>query len=236
MKEKFSKYFWSKVNQKLFRLKSLTMKELDFLESDKILVLAPHPDDESIGCGGLLLKYSKITDVICLTDGRYGGKGENFTETIQERRAEFVSSMEYAQVSRYSFLDIEDQNLINSAEAFSQIDFTGYRYIFIPNFLDTHIDHQAVSKLLLGSKLQSDVSIVMYEVWNGLALPNSYIDISDVIEKKEKLIKFYTSQLEGMDFHKRILGLNYYRGMAIARDYVEAYSQFDLKSFRKLVQ
>ena len=38
----------------------------------RILVLAPHADDETIGCGGFLLKYGKQCDVVLLTDGRYG--------------------------------------------------------------------------------------------------------------------------------------------------------------------
>ena len=33
------------------------LQKLSMVDTDKILVLAPHADDESIGCGGLLLKY-----------------------------------------------------------------------------------------------------------------------------------------------------------------------------------
>jgi len=48
------------------------MKHLDFTSSDRLLVVAPHPDDESIGCGGLLLKHADKCDVAVLTDGRHG--------------------------------------------------------------------------------------------------------------------------------------------------------------------
>ena len=41
-------------------------------ETEKILIVAPHPDDESIGTGGLLSLYSNQCDVIVMTDGRYG--------------------------------------------------------------------------------------------------------------------------------------------------------------------
>ena len=41
-------------------------------ENDKLLIVAPHPDDESIGCGGLLSLYGKQCDVLLLTDGRLG--------------------------------------------------------------------------------------------------------------------------------------------------------------------
>lgn len=42
---------------------------------DKCLVIAPHADDESIGCGGLLLTYPQNFEVVVLTDGRRGGGG-----------------------------------------------------------------------------------------------------------------------------------------------------------------
>ena len=41
-------------------------------KNEKILVVAPHPDDESLGCGGLMSKYGKQCDVLLLTDGRRG--------------------------------------------------------------------------------------------------------------------------------------------------------------------
>lgn len=40
--------------------------------NDKILVVAPHADDESIGCGGLLSLYGNQTDLLLITDGSKG--------------------------------------------------------------------------------------------------------------------------------------------------------------------
>ena len=48
---------------------------------DKIAIIAPHPDDECIGVGGILSLYPELCDVFVLTDGRYGGKGKKMITT-----------------------------------------------------------------------------------------------------------------------------------------------------------
>ena len=77
---------------------------LRFSEKDKILIVAPHPDDETIGCGGILTLYGSQCDVVLLTDGRLG-KPENSDLTEEQtatvRHKEFVSVMEYFHVNNY---------------------------------------------------------------------------------------------------------------------------------------
>ena len=48
------------------------MNEINIKSNDKILIVAPHPDDECIGTGGILCKYHKQCTVIVLTDGALG--------------------------------------------------------------------------------------------------------------------------------------------------------------------
>ena len=55
-------------------IESIYPVELKLRRRDKVLVLAPHPDDEVMGCGGLLSKYSTNCDVVFLTDGRHGAQ------------------------------------------------------------------------------------------------------------------------------------------------------------------
>ena len=44
--------------------------DVELNKDDRILVVAPHPDDESIGMGGFMTHYAKRIDVIILNDGR----------------------------------------------------------------------------------------------------------------------------------------------------------------------
>ena len=66
------------------------MQVFEVKENDKILVVAPHPDDE---CIGLLVCYPNICKVLVLTDGRQG-QGDMTPEKIRViREKEFIKEM-----------------------------------------------------------------------------------------------------------------------------------------------
>lgn len=48
------------------------MEPLYIKKTDKILIIAPHPDDECIGPEGLLLLFKKLCQIIVCTDGSIG--------------------------------------------------------------------------------------------------------------------------------------------------------------------
>ena len=72
-------------------------RPLELKPDDRVLLLAPHPDDETIGCGGFLLKYGSQCDVVLLTDGRHGDSTVKPAEMIEIRKKEFEEVM-----SRYA--------------------------------------------------------------------------------------------------------------------------------------
>jgi len=211
---------------------------LKILKTDKILILAPHADDESIGCGGLLLKYASQCEVLCLTDGRNGDIAIESNLMIDIRKKEFESVMVKLKVKAFRLLGIEDTKLENNYNIFKNIEFENYDYICIPNNLDQHPDHKAVAKHIqkafLENKISNRVHIIMYEVWNALPLPNFYTDISYITEEKKELINMYHSQIKHIDYAEKILSLNQYRGMIAGKNSIEAYFILDIKSFSSI--
>lgn len=197
-------------------------------ENDRCLVLAPHPDDESIGMGGILNLYSEKFDVICLTS------------PSEERISEFESAMSFAGIENYKMLDLVDKHIINGFEKFKNIDVSSYDYIFIPYIFDQHKDHKAVSlllkRLLEGTKHKNDLKIVYYEVWSAMSLPNYFVDISSVSDKKAEMINLHKSQIATKDYAQKILGLNSYRGLLRSLDYVESFSVMTTNEFFKVVE
>lgn len=219
---------------------NLKPTELD-LKDKKCLCLAPHPDDETIGMGGLLALYGEQFDVVLLTDGRKGIKEKSAQEVIEIRYKEFEEALALAKVSKHSFLDAVDKKLLTSRNKLENIDFKDYDYIFLPNIIDQHPDHKAISLLLkdlldLGLKLKSDVKICMYEVWSTLGLVNAFVDVSSVIEVKKAMINCYKSQIAQKDYEYHALGLNQYRGMFKDKKYVEAFFVMDLEEFKQICE
>lgn len=223
---------------KLFHFEKIEPASLCLGSDDKCLLLAPHPDDETVGCGGLLLKYSDNFDIICLTDGRRGGYNQPEAEVAAIRKAEFEIAVNKIGITNYNILNIEDRKLINNYSIFQNINPEKYDYIFIPNYFDQHKDHKAVTillkKLLKTKRHKKNLKIAFYEVWSPLTIPNYYLDISDVIEQKEALIDIYQSQTRYVDFKNGIKSLNQYRGMQFNCKFAEVFSIIDLDTFMKL--
>lgn len=218
--KKLKRFFIKKFNG--FDIKNPPkIKTWKIKSNDKICVLAPHADDEAIGCGGLLAKYGKQCDVILLTCGAYNGN----EQTQQIRENEFSNVMKFFNVNNFSFMKAKDTRLIEAYSLFKKIDFTNYNYVVMPHPFDAHKDHvvpQAFFKKLKKEK-KLKAKAVYYEVWGTMSEPTHFIDISDVAEIKRQAIDMYISQ-KNINYAERILGLNHYRGINHNIKYAEAYA------------
>lgn len=231
------------MNKRLLKLsrflefEKINPKEFFLNSNEKCLILNPHFDDEVLGCGGLLIKYPQNFHIICLTDGRNGSILEN-KELVNLRKKEFLSAMNELEINSFEFLDIEDGQLINNYDKFKVIDISDYDYIFLPSHFDNHKDHKAVTillqKLLKEKMHKNSLKICFFEVWSALPLPNYFVDITKIIEKKRKLINFYKSQLKSCNLIKAILSLNTYRGVLVNIGWAEMFTIIDLNTFKKL--
>ena len=175
---------------------------LNLKESDRILVVAPHADDETIGCGGLLLKYAAQTDVLLLTDGRFGydcGDPDATPEkTARIRKEEFESVMAFLGVRKYAMLDLSNGKLYLNYSAVKQYDIREYDYIFVTSRFENSQDHlHAYYFLRKMIKAQhAKAHLVEYEVWVPIPDPQVILDIGDVIERKKQALSLYVSQLK----------------------------------------
>jgi len=179
------------------------MREIHIKREDSILIVAPHPDDECIGAGGILAKYPLQCDVIVLTDGRQG-QGASLPEIEREIRAkEFADEMKRAGIDNYRMLGIEDGTLLWHTDCMNNIDLSTYTKIFVTDIHDDHPDHVAASRCVLNALwLQKNtyIEVYCYEVHTPMHAPTHYLDITDAIDEKKRFIRYHQSQLKEIPY------------------------------------
>jgi LmbE family N-acetylglucosaminyl deacetylase len=193
-----------------------------------IVVIAPHPDDEAIGCGGAIAQHVWGRDrvvTVFLTSGELGLKHLP-TERAQEiREAEAKAAAKVLGVSENVFLRCPDWYLESHVErAAEQLRPVLRRerpdIIYLPHPLEWHPDHKAslpiVRKGLEGLDQPTPV-LLAYEVWTPLSSFDHVNDISTAMSAKLKAVRCYKSQLPGFQYDRATRGLNQFRGRLTAR-------------------
>ena len=203
---------------------SLTIKD-----GDRILIVAPHPDDESIGCGGLMLQYGSQCEILLLTDGRKGYDSRIPTdedELVKQRVQEIRSAAALAGIEHIHILGIPDSTLSEHVEQVAAFDFTPYQFVFVPNHYERHKDHAPVSKLVQKTCRRQGTSarIYEYEVWSPLPAFTDVLDLEDVMERKLEMVRQYQTQIRFLDYEAMTEALNRYRGAGQKIKYAEVYA------------
>lgn len=179
------------------------MKEIRIEEKDKILIVAPHPDDESIGVGGVLCSFPDKCDVLVLTDGSLGTREMTQKECRIVRKKEFKQEMEYLGIKNYYMFEKQDGMLMNDLQCLQEFDLSRYSKIFVSSTNDNHLDHTAaffcVKNALMAQQLYN-IEVYQYEVHNLLSNPTHYLDITSCIDEKETLIRKHESQMAMFSF------------------------------------
>ena len=198
-------------------------------KTDKLLIVSPHPDDESIGCGGLLALYGQQCDVMLLTDGRFGKSEKrkecSEDEIIKTRLDELKKALELCGIHELITLNIPDSELKQNKKKLLSCDISRYDYIFIPNAFETHPDHYYACKYIKWMRFmgKTKAKIYEYEVWTPLRSVDWLLDISSVEHIKRQMIEQHVSQLECMDYLSSGMGLSQYRGIGCRTSAAEAF-------------
>jgi LmbE family N-acetylglucosaminyl deacetylase len=181
----------------------------------RVLVVAPHPDDETLGVGGTIAKYSAQGDevFVLMVSGHlppiYSRKA--YEETVSEA----YSAFSVLGVKKSEFLEIPatmigDQPLHEVNGRISKVVNDFNPHIVLCPYPDRHIDHRLVfDSVMVATRpvgVGKDIKIVAaYETlsethWNAPHIepnftPNWVVDISDHISKKLNALECYKSQI-----------------------------------------
>lgn len=202
-----------------------------------ILVVSIHPDDETLGCGGSLLKFKEQGhSIFCIytTDGN-----SNQKQIIPQINAEYGFKKTFN--LNFPELEIDDISLNKLipplVEAIKEIQ---PELIFIPNRSDVHSDHRRIFKALTAAtktfRFPFIKKILMYEVISetdfapalpeNFFQPNVFIDISEQFEQKIKIYDYFKSEILNSPLTRSketLIAHNRYRGSLINVDYAESF-------------
>ncbi len=190
----------------------------------RVLVVSPHPDDESIGCGGTLRKHVLQGDsvhIIFLTSGERGGHGRSPEETKRIREREAKRAAAILGVAHIEFwrernggLRVTDR-LIRRLRA--KLIAWKPAVLYVTHDREQHVEHRAAARLVRRAmaglpRSAKKPRALMFEVWTPLQRMDEIVDISRYIKTKLAAIRAHKSQCDVVQFDEAFLGLSRYRG------------------------
>jgi len=180
----------------------------------KILVLAPHPDDEVVGCGGTIAKYAKKRDEVYLCIVTKGYTPDWSEKVLKNRPKEVEKVNKILGIRKTYFLDFPTVKLDTISQKklndsiFEVVAQVKPEIVYMPHKGDLNKDHRLVFEATLVAtrpvgehkvrKMLSYETLSSTEWGNPIAvfIPNVYIDVSETIERKIEAMKVYESEMK----------------------------------------
>src|SRR5664279_202471 len=210
----------------------------------RVLVFAPHADDEILGCGGALadlLDRGAHVDVVLVTDGAAGARSEAERGRIASERMEeswrALEALGGGSLHAGGFPDRSaGDRLVEIEELLARwLVEAAPDLVFCPSPVETHPDHRAVAVALfrVAARPASDeavraldaATVAFFELSQPFR-PNFLVDITRVRARKERAMDAFASQAAARDYAGFVTGLGAYRRMTLSANVlaVEAYS------------
>lgn len=214
-----------------------------------ILVIAPHADDEVLGCAGTMKKHSAAGDnvfVAIMTNAAIGDPEMYTKEGIKNVRKEAIKAHMLLGVKETFFFDFPAPRLDTfpsykiSIELNKLINDLNTDLLFIPHRGDIHRDHRVIFDAAMVAARPNGKNnvrkILSYEtlsetewaapVIDNMFIPNCFNDISQYIEIKIEAFQIYKSQIKLYPNSRSVEGirsLSAFRGVTISCPYAEAF-------------
>jgi LmbE family N-acetylglucosaminyl deacetylase len=219
--------------------------------SSSILILAAHPDDEVLGCGGTIAKLAgegATIHVAFLADGVYSRAGEAVVQQdeLHARRIAAQNACDILGVKSVSFGEFPD----NRMDTVALLDITKAlenliaeckpEVVFTHNAGDVNIDHRRMNEAAVTAcrpqRGHPVKTLLCFEVpssteWQlpgsaPIFAPNWFVDISDTLDRKFAALDAYTAELRDWPHPRSRQGVEHlarWRGATVGVDAAEAF-------------
>lgn len=211
----------------------------------KILVVASHPDDETLGAGGTLLKFKEQGHTIFLLNFTNMSEKYGYPQADVEERAREIKKVNEI----YSFDGSFDLGLrpcfmseYPKAELIDKVkkilDKVEPELVILPFKNDPHSDHRAIFEIVYSCtkifRAPFIKEILMMEVLsetefstsdNGF-IPNYFVDISAYLDKKISVMQNYKKEMQEHPFPRNVANIRAlatYRGATAGCQFAESF-------------
>lgn len=212
-----------------------------------VIVISAHPDDETLGAGGTLLKHKEKGDEIYWLIVTTIFENQGFSkERIQTRQTEIEAVAKYfgfKQVVKldYPTMTLSSSSLINLVPEISKIFMeVKPEVIYSLNRSDAHSDHRYLSDAVMSCtksfRYPFIKKVLMYECisetefapafFEKIFIPNYFVDISKYMDKKLEIMRVFESELGEPPFPRsmeNIKALARFRGSSVGCHFAEAF-------------
>lgn len=137
----------------------------------QVMVIAPHPDDELIGCGGTIQRHLQAGDKVCVvyvTDGRRAGSLLTPDDLVQQRYQESSQVMAALGIDKWHWLGLREREWQAEALIVALTPLlTAFTpdMIYVPSLIDYHPDHVQIAEVLASMLPQFGVPLVrVYQI------------------------------------------------------------------------
>ena len=203
----------------------------------KVIVISVHPDDETLGCGGTILKHLKNGDEVHCILITGGNREQQIVWNKVKEAYNFTSVVELG-FPELDLMDISLNKLIPPiAKVFSNLK---PQIIYMPNRSDAHSDHKAIFNavasctksfrypyieqvLMIEVISETDFALPLPE---SVFIPNYFVDITEEMTRKNEIMKLYETEMLPYPQTRNestLTALNRYRGSQIGVEYAEAF-------------
>jgi len=171
----------------------------------KVVCVGAHPDDPESGCGGTLARYAALghaVTIVYLTRGERGIQGKSLDDAARIRTAECEAACRIIGAKPVFFGQIDGATEVTGAQVDAMQQLLAAQkpdLLFTHWPIDTHMDHQVASTLAVRAWMALRTPLLyFFEVDTGSQtegfLPNTYVDVSPVLDQKKRALFAHVSQ------------------------------------------
>lgn len=174
-----------------------------------VLAIGAHFDDVELGCGGTLLKHKQRGDeihIVVMTHSGYSSAVKSFVRDRDEALKEGQKSADHLNAKLHC-LEMEPVKIFPTEQGIIHLE--GIIGKINPNVVYTHqpsdsnADHAAIGYMSMRACRKCDKVVLYRSNWyimDDTKQDNYYVDISQFIDEKELLIRYFESEMRQVNY------------------------------------